>query len=156
MAGSPWHFQNTGYPRGTAGCTGGCGPGLQTHHTQTSRTTLTSSRDRAACCRAPLRCAARGRCLLRRPGLGSCRSGSSCSAHHHMLPSILTRATSRTTCHPLDRAKCCIPGIPGTVPGKAGPHTWAQGCCKHASGSECPCCSRGYTVTTMSRLTKPR
>lgn len=156
MAGSPWCFQNTGCPQGTEGYIGGRGLGLQTHHTLTILTTPTSSRGRAACCRAPPPCVALGRCPRRRLGLGLCRSGSSCSAHRHTLPSILTRRTSKTTHHPLGKAKCCTPGIPGTGPGRACPRTWAQGCCKRASGSECPCYSHGCTVTTTSRLTRPR
>lgn len=56
----------------------------------------------------------------------------------------------------LGRARCCIPGIPGRGPRKACPQTWALGCCKRASGCECPCCSLGCTVTMRSRLTRPR
>jgi hypothetical protein len=58
---------------------------------------------RAVCCRVPLPCAAPGRCPLHKLGQDSCMSGSSCSAHHHMWLSILTRMTSKTTCHPLGR-----------------------------------------------------
>lgn len=156
MAGSLWCFRNTGRPRGREEHTGGRGSGLQTHHTRTSLTTPTSSRGRAACCRVPLPCAAPGRCPLRRRGLGLCTSVSSCSVHLHTSPSTLTRTTSRTTCHPLGRAGCCTPGTPGTGPGRAGPRTWAPGCCKGASGSECPGCSLGCTVTMRSRPTRPR
>lgn len=63
----------------------------------------TTHRGRAACCRAPPPCVALGRCPRRRLGLGLCRSGSSCSAHRHTLPSILTRRTSKTTHHPLGK-----------------------------------------------------
>lgn len=156
MADSLWYFRNTGCPQETEEYTAGHGPGCQRHHTRTNRTTLTNSLDRSVCCRLPPPCAVPGRCLLHRLGLDSYTSGSSCSVRPRRLLSILTRMTNKTTCHPLGKVKCCIPGTPGMGQGMACPHTWVLGCCKHASGSECPCCSLGCTVTRKSRLTMPR
>lgn len=156
MADSLWYFRNTGCPQETEEYTVEHGPGYQRHRTQTSLTTMTSFLDRSVCCRVPPLCAVLGRCPLHRLGLDSYTSGFSCSVHHRRLLSILTRMTNKTTYHPLGRVKCCIPGTPGMGQGRACPHTWVLGCCKHASGSGCLCCSRGCTVTRKSMLTTPR